>query len=74
MVLTKTDLQGCEHCGNEFPIEDCHMMVDTWICDRCYREWKAEFDTCDHEWEPETDQYGDPGRFCRKCHGFVIDD
>jgi hypothetical protein len=69
MALTDEIDQGCEHCGKDFPIEDCHMMEDIWICDGCYREWKAIFDTCNHEWDSHTNQYGEPARYCHRCCG-----
>jgi uncharacterized Zn ribbon protein len=67
------DLQGCEHCSKEFPIEDMTMMDDGWFCAECCAEWKAEFDACAHSWEPEESEFGEPGKYCGKCHGFVLD-
>jgi hypothetical protein len=64
------DLQGCEHCSKEFPIEDMTMMGDCWFCADCYADWKKTFDACEHKWEPDQDEFGEPGKYCEKCHGF----
>ena len=66
------DLQGCEHCGKEFPLDECVTMVDCWYCDGCYKEWKAVFDACQHDWEPELSEFGEDGRYCHKCSGFQL--
>lgn len=70
--MENVDLQGCEHCGKEFPVETCHMMSDVWICDGCYKDWKKIFDACQHEWEPEESEFGEPGQYCHKCCGFQL--
>lgn len=68
------EMQGCEHCGKEFPFDDnMTMMGEYWFCHGCYTEWKAVFDACDHHWTPEESEFGDPGQYCDKCHGFVED-
>lgn len=67
------EVQACEHCQKEYPIEQVHTMEGCWICDGCYAEWKAEFDACDHDWAPDHDEFGEPGKACRKCSGFVAD-
>ena len=66
------DLQGCEHCAKDFTIENMTSMGDFWICQECYTDWKAEFDKCDHAWEPEDSEFGEPGRYCHKCCGFQL--
>lgn len=66
------DLQGCEHCGKEFPIEQCTMMVDCWYCESCCAEWRAIFDSCEHDWRDDY-QDGEKGVLCRKCNGFMPD-
>lgn len=68
------DLQGCEHCSKEFPIEAMTSMDDCWICQGCHAEWKKEFDACEHEWTSDIDAMGDTGKYCQKCSGFVRDD
>jgi hypothetical protein len=70
----EADLQGCEHCGKSFPFEQCHRMDDCWICDACYSEWKKVFDACEHDWEPHVNEYGEDGRYCKKCAGVVVDE
>lgn len=68
------DMQGCESCGNQFPVESMQLMEDNWICEGCYGEWKKEFDTCDHRWKPHTNSMSEPGRICERCSGFVADE
>jgi predicted amidophosphoribosyltransferase len=67
------DLIGCEMCGKSFDVERMTSMEGGWICEGCLSEWKSEFDTCNHDWEttPHYDDYGDEGRVCRRCSGFV---
>lgn len=66
------DLQGCESCSKDFPIETMTMMCDCWFCEGCYKEWKAEFDACEHHWTPEDSEFGEPGRYCDKCSCFQL--
>lgn len=68
------DLQGCEACGTEHPIEDMHMMEDCWFCTKCTEEWRAGFAVCDHTWEPHVSTMGDEGQYCTKCAGFVANE
>lgn len=68
------EMQGCEHCSAEVPIEDAVYSEGCYFCPKCYAEWKAHFDTCEHSWEPHYDEYGTPGRYCNKCCGFVADE
>lgn len=67
------DLQQCEHCIKEFPIETMTMMEDDWFCQACVKEWRAHFDACDHQWKPYTDVMGDPSLICENCNGVVAD-
>lgn len=68
------EMQGCEHCSKEFPLETMRMMEDCWFCEACTNEFQEAFDTCKHKWSPYTDTMGDPGQVCEKCSGFVNDD
>lgn len=68
------DLQQCEHCSKEFPIEQMTTMSDCWFCQGCYDDFKKHFDACEHEWTPRHNEHGDPGKHCHKCSGFVCDD
>lgn len=68
------DLQGCEHCGNSFPIETMRLMEDCWFCEKCTDDFQNHFDSCDHKWSPYVDQMGDPGQVCERCTGFVRDE
>lgn len=72
--MAKIDLQGCESCGKQFPIEAVSMMEDCWYCEPCIAEWRAEFDACNHEWSPHVDCMGDEGKLCSRCSGFIADD
>ena len=36
-------------------------MGDCWFCHACYTAWKAEFDACEHDWEPELSEFGEDG-------------
>jgi hypothetical protein len=67
------EMQGCEHCSKEFPLEEMTRQADGWFCEGCYAEFKKHFDACDHIWEPEIDDMGDEGQYCAKCCGFVCD-
>jgi hypothetical protein len=73
-ATTSDDLQACEHCRKEFPIEDMTTAGDCWICPGCYTEWKQTFDACKHEWEPHENEFGEPGKYCGRCMGFMVDE
>ena len=68
------EIQGCEHCQKEFPLETMRMMSDAWFCEPCTKEWQQIFDACQHKWTPHVDEMGDDGRYCERCTGFVADD
>lgn len=68
------DMQQCESCSKEYPIEAMQMMEDNWICEGCYVAWKQEFDACDHVWKPHTSTMSETGRICERCNGFVADE
>lgn len=68
------ELQGCERCGKENPIETMRLMEDCWFCKECTDEFDAEFKSCDHKWSPHIDSMGDPGQYCERCSGFVRDE
>jgi hypothetical protein len=70
----KIELQACEHCGNELPIQTMRMMSDCWFCELCAADFQKQFDACDHKWSPLTDEMGDPGQYCKRCSGFVRDE
>lgn len=73
-MTEKPDLQQCESCTKEYPIQSMQMMEDNWICEDCYVEWKAEFDSCAHRWKPHTGTMSEPGRICERCSGFMADE
>lgn len=65
------DMQGCERCQKENPIETMTMMDDCWFCQACTSEFQAAFASCEHNWSPHVDQMGDAGQYCERCTGFV---
>ena len=67
------EMQACEHCGSEVPLDDAVSSEGCWYCPKCFEEWRAEFDACEHDWdaEPYYGEHGDEGRLCKKCSGFV---
>lgn len=71
MAISEIDLQGCEHCSKEFPIEQMSRHEDVWICQECDAAFREHFKTCEHDWEPHVDAMGDDGQCCKKCSGFV---
>jgi hypothetical protein len=74
-VLSDDDTDLCEACSRLVPIEDTVLMCDCVYCTACTEKWQAVFNACQHEWEPSTDPgHGDPGRYCRRCSGFVADE
>lgn len=74
-MSNETDMQGCEHCDKELPIERMRMMGECWFCEGCTEEWQQLFDKCQHEWRSgEFDEHGEPGQYCAKCSGFVCDE
>jgi hypothetical protein len=68
------ELQGCERCREERPIESMTMMDDCWFCAECVADFDKTFAACDHAWKPHTDSMGDVGRYCTRCTGFVRDE
>jgi len=73
-MAEKPDLQGCESCDKELPIEQMTSMEDCWFCPGCVEAFQKEFDACDHRWKPHTSTMGEPGRVCERCSGFVADE
>jgi hypothetical protein len=69
-MADEIELQGCEHCQKEFPIEEMTMMPDCWICQSCYDGWKQHHDKCQHSFVPHVAD-GDEGQYCERCCGFV---
>lgn len=69
----KIDLQTCEACGEEGPVENFCMHDDVWICESCDADFRNAFASCKHQWETEThiNNMGEEGRICSKCNGFV---
>lgn len=65
------EMQTCEHCDKDFPIEQTTIMDDCWFCLGCVAEFQKQFSACSHQWEPHTDSMGDAGQYCTNCSGFV---
>lgn len=68
------DLQACERCSKEHPIETMRMMDDCWFCAACVSDFDKTFAACRHEWEPHADSMGDAGQYCTRCTGFVCNE
>ena len=66
------DILSCECCGKSYDINHMTPQGDVWICDGCLKEFRAEFDACDHDWHPD-EMDGEPGKYCSKCGWFVPD-
>lgn len=64
---------ACEACETVVPFEDLVSHVDVYLCRKCSDAWRAEFDVCLHRWEPHR-AYGEEGRYCTRCAGFVADE
>jgi hypothetical protein len=73
-MAEQVELQACEHCSKELPVETMEIMDDCWFCSGCTAEWRAIFDACEHRWEPHVDQMGDEGQYCTRCMGFVCNE
>jgi hypothetical protein len=73
-VSEAIELQVCEACSKERPIETMTLMEGCWFCGPCVDDFQKTFDACDHSWSPHTDDMGDPGQVCSKCSGFVRDE
>lgn len=67
----EVEMQTCEHCSKDFPIESMRMMSECWFCEACTDDFHKHFETCDHKWSPHTDEHGDAGKYCENCSGFV---
>lgn len=67
-----TDLQGCEQCGKQVPIEDAIPTADgCYLCAGCDQNWRALFDACQHQWKPRTNEWGESAAVCGRCSGTV---
>lgn len=69
-MTDEIEMQGCEHCSKEFPLDQVTMMGEYWFCHGCEAEWRAVFDACEHQWEDSSDD-GVQGTYCPKCSGFI---
>lgn len=67
------DTTTCESCNGVFPSDDCVPAGDVTFCQGCYDRWLVKFHSCEHRFEPGTDDHGEPGKFCPKCGGFVCE-
>jgi hypothetical protein len=65
------ELQTCEHCSKDSPLETMTMMEDCWFCQPCVADFQKHFDNCKHSWEPYTNSMGEEGQHCSHCTGFV---
>ena len=68
------DKQVCELCPAEHPIEDMRCHGEVYLCPKCSDEAHEAFRTCNHDWKPAEDDFGDAVQSCGKCGGEVPDD
>lgn len=69
VVRDREGFGGCESCGVPFQSDDDGVsMGDVYFCAKCYAEWKAEYDACEHEWG--GGEYEGGQRICNKCNGY----
>lgn len=68
------DMQTCETCPAEHPIDNMRCHGEVYLCPKCSGEAYEAFRTCAHNWRPETDAFGDAVQRCNKCGGDVPDD
>lgn len=68
------DLQSCEHCEKQFPVEGMTRMEDGWFCSGCVAEWRETFDACEHSWTPHVNEMSEDGQYCENCCGFVANE
>ena len=68
------EMATCEHCSKEFEFDNAVRHGDCIFCPQCDADWREHFAQCRHDWEPHSDEYGDAGRYCTNCAGFVCDD
>lgn len=68
------DFIQCESCGDiRVPHEDAQYSEGCYFCPKCYTEWEAEFDACEHDVSNglTSDEHGDECLVCSKCSGIV---
>lgn len=65
------EMQRCEACDADVPLETATLMEECWFCPACVAKFLETFRACQHEWEPHVDSMGDPGWYCCRCAGFV---
>lgn len=64
----------CEICTAATPPDTFARTADgSWICQACVDRHAAAAARCDHRWEPEHDENGEPGRYCTRCASFTLD-
>lgn len=68
------DMQRCETCPSDHPIEEMERHGEVWLCPKCSRDANEAFLACDHSWRPDFDEHGEPAQYCGKCGGMVPND
>jgi hypothetical protein len=73
-MIETIELQACESCEKEHPLDKMRMMEDCWFCEDCTNGFHSVFQVCDHKWSPYRRAMGDIGQYCDRCCGFVRDE
>jgi len=57
----------CIYCDAPIGHEEAVSLGDEKCCPKCWEERKAEMAACEHTYQPDTDEFGDPIQQCHKC-------
>jgi hypothetical protein len=75
MAEDEIELRNCSHCDKEFPMDELeHFGEDSDFCEACAAAWIETFNACQHVFEYAENEFGDPGKVCQRCSGFVRDE
>lgn len=61
------DYVGCDYCDARVLYEDAVPAGDCYMCLACHEAWRVEAAKCEHKWDEDSNQHGDPGHCCHKC-------
>jgi hypothetical protein len=70
------EMRACESCKAVVALDTmAHLGEGFDVCVKCAKQWLEVFYDCTHKWrEGDFNEYGDPGRSCSRCGGFIEDD
>ena len=68
------EMLNCEACRALTSLKDAIYSEGCSFCPGCWAAWLAEFNACEHEWQEHYNEYGEKGRCCKQCSGFVADE